>query len=217
MDVHTDSQTPIRIGRPPIHGLSKTPEFRTWTSMMTRCRNPRSQDYPRYGGRGIIVCERWNTFVNFLADMGHKPSRRHSIDRINTNGNYEPSNCRWATPIQQSRNQRSNRVIELNGRSQCVADWAEEYGMAPDTLRHRLDRGFSLEESLEMPVILPGDRIREAAKQRFHCKHGHEYTTANTLITTEGARKCRTCSKNQKFTTSLNRRLSLMEAGPCSF
>lgn len=74
--------------------------------MLTRCTNPKSQDWENYGGRGIRVCERWQDFKKFLADMGRKPSASHSIDRIDVNGNYEPSNCRWATPKEQRANQR---------------------------------------------------------------------------------------------------------------
>lgn len=130
-------------------GGKPTPEFRTWTSMLNRCGNPNNTDYQRYGGRGITVCERWQSFENFLADMGPRPSPRHSIDRINNDGNYEPGNCRWATQAEQTRNQRTSRIVAMDGRSQSVAAWAEEYGLKADTVRHRLDRGHSLREALK--------------------------------------------------------------------
>ena len=95
-----------------IHGHGRhddlSPEYRTWKAMRQRCMNPRAKNYRHYGGRGITVCERWNTFTNFLADMGPKPKGR-SIDRINNDGNYEPSNCRWATPKEQAKNTRKRR------------------------------------------------------------------------------------------------------------
>src|SRR5439155_5458667 len=87
------------------HGIDshKSPEYRSWTSMLARCRNPRSTGYKYYGGRGITVCTRWLRFENFLADMGPRPrpSRRYTLDRIGCDGNYEPGNCRWATWRQQ--------------------------------------------------------------------------------------------------------------------
>ena len=94
-----------------IHGMHKHPLFKTWISMRARCYKKWCTSYPNYGGRGITVCERWrNSFPNFLADMGERPPG-HSIDRIDNDGNYEPSNCRWATPKQQTNNQRPRRLF----------------------------------------------------------------------------------------------------------
>jgi hypothetical protein len=83
----------------------RTPEYHSWTAMRTRCNNPLATAYERYGGAGIKVCKRWNSFKNFLADMGKRPAGT-TLDRINSNGNYTPSNCRWATPLEQNRNRR---------------------------------------------------------------------------------------------------------------
>lgn len=92
------------------HGMSSNgvviPEYRVWVMMRDRCKNPKSPKWPRYGGRGIRVCERWEVFGNFIADMGRRPGPDFSIDRRDNDGNYEPSNCRWATRSQQARNQK---------------------------------------------------------------------------------------------------------------
>lgn len=91
-----------RVGR-------RTPEYRSWVGMIQRCTNPKAENYARYGGRGVTVCERWHDFTNFLADMGPKPSPKHTIDRIDNEKGYEPGNCRWATVTEQNRNQRRHQ------------------------------------------------------------------------------------------------------------
>lgn len=89
-----------------IHDQCNSPEYVSWRHMKQRCTNPRRKEYPHYGGRGISVCERWQTFANFIADMGLRPGPKYTLDRVNNEGNYEPDNCRWATRTEQSRNRR---------------------------------------------------------------------------------------------------------------
>jgi hypothetical protein len=94
------------------HGLTRTRLYGVWARMRERCHNPSAADYPRYGGRGIKVCERWEVFENFRADMGEKPDASYSLDRINNDGDYEPSNCRWATKLEQTNNRRNTWTAE---------------------------------------------------------------------------------------------------------
>ena len=121
--------------------------------MVARCVNRNIPSWENYGGRGITICDRWLKFEDFLADMGPKPSNGYSIDRIDVNGNYEPGNCRWATIHEQSRNKRTNRFIEWNGRTQIVSDWAKELGMSTSLLEARLGRlGWPLDKAMTTPV-----------------------------------------------------------------
>jgi len=124
------------------HGLSQTDEFKTLARIKTRCFNRNSKDYPNYGGRGITICSEWiNSPETFVRDVGLKPSKKHSLDRINVNGNYEPGNVRWATPFQQANNNRRNRVIEWNGETKTLAQWSIVLGISSSCLSARLNKG----------------------------------------------------------------------------
>jgi hypothetical protein len=127
-------------------------EYRTWIAMKQRCFNLRHKDFPRYGGRGISICEGWvNSFEMFLKDMGYRPNSM-TLERSDNNGNYEPSNCTWATMKKQSNNRRSNRLIEFNGETMNVKQWSEKVKIPYDTLRHRLSHGWLIEKALYQPV-----------------------------------------------------------------
>lgn len=131
------------------HGLINTPEYHAWRGIKQRCNYKNSNSYINYGGRGIKVCDRWeNSFENFLADMGNRPSQKHSIDRIDNDGNYEPSNCRWATRTEQNRNTRQNRLLTFQGKTQCVSEWADELEIPAMAIRNRLHSGCDTKESL---------------------------------------------------------------------
>ena len=122
--------------------------YRSWQSMRQRCSNPARASYPYYGGRGIKVCERWNSFDNFLKDMGERPDGMW-IDRIDGNGDYCPENCRWSTPKEQCRNRSSNRVITHNGQSRLMVEWSELKGIPLRTLSRRINDGWPIERALE--------------------------------------------------------------------
>lgn len=134
------------------HGGVGTVEHRTWTSMLTRCRNPNCPQYVWYGGRGIRVCKWWLKFENFLVDMGLRPSAIHSLDRRDSNKGYTPSNCRWATTKEQSRNRSSNRFLTLDGKTMTFVEWAEHANLKQSTLKRRIDGlGWPLRKAIETP------------------------------------------------------------------
>lgn len=138
------------------HGRSHTPEHDIWTKLRTRCANPNNPDYARYGGRGIRVCAEWDNFERFLADMGFRPSPRHSIGRIDNDGPYSRSNCRWETSTQQANNRRSGRWITHNGETHTVAEWARSTGINATTIRRRLDDyGWPVEIALSHVPVHP--------------------------------------------------------------
>lgn len=133
------------------HRMSKTPEYRAWSDMRRRCAD---KENLLYGGRGITVCDRWlESFESFMADMGLRPSDGHSLDRIDANGNYEPSNCRWATITEQNRNLRANRRLEWKGEVRCLSEWSEVTGLPYGLIYDRLDAGWTTEAALTTPAI----------------------------------------------------------------
>lgn len=133
-------------------GAKRTPEYQSWSGMIQRCTNPKNTAWKNYGARGITVCERWRDFANFLADMGDRPSLKHSIDRIENNKGYEPGNCAWATKLSQCRNTRKNVMLEFRGETKCLSEWAETLGVNRDALRTRIESGWSVEDALSTPV-----------------------------------------------------------------
>lgn len=134
------------------HGLRDSPTYVSWAGMITRCTNPRAKQFGTHGARGIRVCEHWREFENFLADMGERPSMKHSIDRIDNDGHYEPGNCRWATIEVQNNNTRHNKRLTFDGRTLNVKQWSRETGINYTTLHDRLNRGWSVERALTEPI-----------------------------------------------------------------
>jgi hypothetical protein len=127
-------------------------EYAIWQSMKSRCINPKNASYKHYGGRGIVICEQWLKFENFIQDMGNRPSAKHSLDRINTNGNYEPTNCRWADQMQQAQTRTNVRAITAFGETLTSAMWSRRTGIKAEAIRNRIDAGWSAEDALSTPI-----------------------------------------------------------------
>lgn len=131
------------------HKMTKTPEYNAWAKMISRCYTATDNSFEYYGARGISVCDRWrHSFENFISDMGRRPSAQHSLDRKENNGNYEPTNCRWATDSEQMRNRSISRIVHFQGRDMSLAEACEIAGLGPTMVWKRLNRGWSLERSL---------------------------------------------------------------------
>lgn len=135
--------------------VSKT--FQAWMAMISRCYNENVENYPRYGGRGITVCDQWrDSFEAFLADMGEAPEGT-SLDRFpDNNGNYEPENCRWATILEQNRNKSNNTLLELDGVRRTISEWAEVTGLMSTTISKRMVYWNDVRKALTTPLIKRG-------------------------------------------------------------
>lgn len=134
--------------------MTDHPLYQLWKGMHARCRDESHVQYHDYGARGIVVCARWSGadgFKNFVADMGNRPSTKHTIDRRDNDGPYAKDNCRWSTRKQNARNKRNNRRVTAFGRTLCVAEWAEETGLSYFCLLYRLDSGWPPEKALSTP------------------------------------------------------------------
>lgn len=133
------------------HGeANKSKEYTSWLAMKRRCTDPNDKRYHDYGGRGIVICNQWlNSYETFLNDMGRAPSSDHSLDRVNVNGNYNPSNCKWSTAIEQQNNMRSNVLITHNDKTKTLAQWCRYLGLKYGTVSTRLSRGWTIEQAFQ--------------------------------------------------------------------
>ncbi len=138
-----------------LNGIAPRPrnvERNIWRDMIRRCTDPRDSSYQRYGGRGIGVCDRWlQSFEAFVGDVGPRPSKAHSIERVDNNGNYEPSNVKWGTCFEQNRNRRDNRIITINGTPRTFSDWCSAYGIRKATVESRLRHGWTEQQAFTVP------------------------------------------------------------------
>jgi hypothetical protein len=136
-----------------IHGKRHTPEYRIWHHMLDRCEKLSDAAYSRYGGRGITVSEPWHDFATFLQDMGAKPEKGYTLERVDNNGPYSKDNCIWATYTEQGRNKRNNVILTYNGVSQCISAWAEMLHIPSGLIQRRIQTGWSVERTLITPAI----------------------------------------------------------------
>lgn len=142
------------------HGLTKHPLYRVWQRMKGCTHSPSHQDYDNYGGRGISMCDEWKTdFKNFYDwSMNNGWEKGLEIDRINTNGDYEPSNCRFTDRKGQMQNTRRTHIITYNGETHSITEWAEKLGMNRNTLYNRLQHGWSIEKALTTEAVHANSR-----------------------------------------------------------
>lgn len=135
--------------------------FLAWSNMFRRCYYVNDPSFPHYGGRGIRVCARWRSIDVFCRDIGQRPTPKHSLDRIDNDGDYRPGNCRWATQREQMRNTRALTLLTHKGRTQSLTEWAEEVGMSRITLRKRLKLGWPLQVALSTPTDRQHARVQQ--------------------------------------------------------
>lgn len=140
------------------HGMANNQLYPTWIKMLRRCHEKSDKDYRNYGGRGIVVCDRWKDVANFIDDMLPTYRLGLQLDRKDTDGPYSPENCHWATPKQQQRNRRNNRLLAYHGSIRSVAEWSRLTGLGEGTIASRINRGLSIEEALSLP-LQPGERL----------------------------------------------------------
>ena len=133
------------------HGKHGSPEYWAWAAMKDRCNNKNNPNYYRYGGRGILVCERWMKFEQFFADMGMKPSKKHTLERLDNDEGYSPSNCAWKPMLEQARNKVSNVILEIDGVKKCLCDWAKLSPVTYQTIQWRLRCGMTTKEAVFTP------------------------------------------------------------------
>lgn len=160
---NTSSCGCYRAEQQTVHGMTGSPLYSTWEGIVQRTTNPNSEGYSAYGGRGIKMCAEWrNDFLQFQKDMGDKPTVHHTVERLDNNGNYEASNCRWATQKEQGNNRSNNRHLTYLNETKTLTQWSEQFGIIPRTLTSRIDTlGWSVEKAITTPVNTKFSSIKQ--------------------------------------------------------
>jgi len=169
------------VRRITTHGMSggrrgRIPEYIVWNNMHQRCFNPDNPRWPHYGGRGISVCDRWQSFSAFLADMGRRPGKEYQIERKDNNSGYSPDNCIWATSHKQTRNTRRNLFLSFAGRTMCLTDWASEMSLRPGCIRKRLALGWPIGDALTLPAKQAGPHWEQSKLKIGAAHRGRQLT-----------------------------------------
>lgn len=179
------------------------PLYSVWTGMRRRCNNSSAKQFADYGGRGIRVCERWNSFATFVSDMGPRPDG-YTIERIDNEKGYGPDNCRWASRQEQQRNRRVSVYVIVDGVRHLAVALSNISGLKTDTIIERAKAGLTYAEIMSpdrrvyTAGLALGGKASGAKKQEAtHCKKGHEFSEENTSFSKEGWRRCKACHRDK--------------------
>lgn len=178
------------------------PLYSVWQGMRRRCLTPSFRQWADYGGRGITICPEWDDFHQFVADMGPRPSPKHSLDREDNDKGYSPANCRWATKKEQQRNQRRTRMVTIEGKEYCARALSEISGVKTDAIVDRAAEGLTYDLVIAKRKVRDRGQWKLAVAKRVenqrnatHCKHGHPWNEENTRFTPQGWKNCRACHR----------------------
>lgn len=191
--------------------VRKHPLNSIWRSMWRRCTNPKAPCFHNYGGRGISVCDRWEDFHAFVADMGDRPPG-YTLERVDNDKGYSPENCRWASRTEQLLNRRNTLKVTIEGATYLAHELAKASGHRSLTIKERAERGLSLADVLhpgkhKSANVGPAIAARVAAQRaKTHCKHGHAFTPKNTAVNASGSRSCRECNRRNLRASRARRR-----------
>lgn len=155
-----------------VEKKTKHPLYHLWRDIHARCYNPKKQNYKWYGGRGIEVHQRWHSFEKFVVDIGPKPSAKHSLERIDNNGNYDWRNCRWATQTEQMNNTRATRFVVISGERISLTEASARYGIPSGTLWKRLNDGWGDAQAVLTPIGPSAERRKEISRNALAARYG---------------------------------------------